>query len=123
MSVRTELAEQLTTDWADIPTLAVLRVVTTERELDDIQTPTALLRTNTIGKAPTAPNSHRHVGLLLSLISPHLDLDRAADELDELVSAALDYLDPRFLHDDATVVGYGNRLAFDIPITVLAAKE
>jgi hypothetical protein len=113
----------LTADWSAIPALTGIRVVATERELDDIQQATALTRGRSIGKAPAAPNSHRTVGLLLSLISPHQDMDRAADELDDLVAAALDYLDTRFLHEDATVVGYGDRLAFDIPISVLASKE
>lgn len=123
MSVRTEVAEMLRTDWAGIPTLADVRVLASERDIDDVQTPTALIRVKTIGKAPSAPNSHRHVGLLLTLISQHLDADQAGDELDDKVAAALDYLDTTFMHGDADAVGYGNRLAFDIPLTILASKE
>lgn len=123
MSVRTEIADMLTADWADIPALAGVRVIATERAIDEIDQPTALIRVKTVGKAPAAPLSHRNVGLLLTLISPHLDLDLAADELDELTAAALDYLDTRFIHEDATTVGYVESLAVDIPLTVLAAKE
>ena len=60
--------------------------------------------------------------MLCTLISPLLDLDKAATQLDALVEALLDYLDTRYKHDDATVVGYTERLAYDIPITVIAKK-
>lgn len=124
MSVRHEVAALLEADWANIPTLASLRVIATERRLDEISTSTALIRSRTIGRAPAAPNSHRHVGLLLTLVSKHTDLDRAQDELDELVEAALDYLDTHCQHEDATTAGWNdNRLAYDIPLTILASKE
>jgi hypothetical protein len=128
MSVRKEIEQQLTTDWPGIPELAKVRVIATERALDELEQPTALIRSRTIAKAPSAPNSHRNIGLLLTLISPHRDMDMAGDQLDDLAAAALDYLDTRFLHDDAQVVGYGDPdrggyLAYDIPITVLASKE
>lgn len=123
MSVRAEVADMLRTDWADVPKLADVRVIATEREMDDIQTPTALIRVKSIGKAPSAPNSHRHVGLLLTLISQHLDAEQASTELDDKVAAALDYLDTTFMHGDADAVGYGDRLAFDIPLTILASKD
>lgn len=113
----------LATDWADIPELAGLRVVATERALDSITESTALIRLRSIAKAPAAPLSHRHVVLWLTLISSHEDLDLAADELDQISGAALDYLDTRVMHDDADMAEYGDRLAMNIPLTVLASKE
>lgn len=123
MSVRTDVAAQLTTDWAAIPALAGLRVVATERALDDIQRPTALLRQSKIARTPSAPNSHRTVTMLLTIISPHLDLDKAGDQLDTLVTAVLDYLDPRYQHGDADAVAYASRLAYDISISIIARKD
>lgn len=123
MSIRHDFASQLTVDWATIPALEGVRVVATEREIDELEVPTCLVRLNGVGRAPSAPVSHRNVTLLLTLISPHLDMDLAGDEIEELIDAALDYLDTRFLHDDANVVGYNNRLAADIPVTILAEKE
>ncbi|WP_341935516.1 hypothetical protein MRBLWO14_001168 [Microbacterium sp. LWO14-1.2] len=123
MSVRKEIETQLKADWADIAELAGVRVIATERELDDITVPTALIRGKSFALTPQAPLSHRNVGLLVTLISPHLDLDRAGDQLDDIVTATLDYLDARYSHDDATAVGYGARLAYDIPFTVIASKE
>lgn len=123
MSVRKDIEAQLKADWADIPDLAPLRVIATERALDSINEPTALIRAKSFDRTPAAPQSHRNVGLLLTLISPHIDLDRAGDQLDDITTAALDYLDTRYSHDPATAVGYGDRLAFDIPFTVIASKE
>lgn len=123
MSVRKATEAAIKADWAAIPALAGVRVVATERELDDIQDPTALIRGKSIDRTPAAPLTHRNVGLLLTLISPHMDLDLAGDQLDEIAAAALDYLDPRYSHEPATVVGYGSRLAYDIPFTVIASKE
>ena len=123
MSVRTEFSALLSSAWAGNNTLSQVRVIATESALDDTQQTTALIRFKSMTKAPSAPNSHRQVGLLLTIISGYQDLDLAADELDDILPAVLDYLDPLCLHDAAAVVGYGDRLAVDIPITVLASKE
>ncbi len=123
MTVRTEFAAKLRTDWASIPALSKLTIKVTERALDDVKTPTLLIRQKTVGRAPEAPMSHRKVGMLLTFISPAGDLDVAADDLDTWLDAALDYLDKTFEHDDAESVGYNNRLAYDLPVTVLASKE
>jgi hypothetical protein len=122
VSLRKDLADTIRSDWASVPTLADFRVIATERELDDIQVPTALIRQRTIVRTPGLPLSHRDVGMILTLISPHTDLDRAADQLDEPVLAALDYLD-QYQHEGATQVGYLDRLAYDLPFTVITAKE
>jgi hypothetical protein len=58
----------------------------------------------------------------MTIVSPHTDADLAADQLDDLIEAALDYLDPRFLHSEASIAGYGDRLAFDLTLTILAAN-
>lgn len=124
MSVRSELAAQFATDWASIPGLSDVRVVATERKLDDIRTFTALIRARSITRSTAAPNSHRDVSVLLTLISPHLNADVAQDDLDERAEAILDYLDTRYRHEGATSAGWANeRFAYDIPITILASKE
>lgn len=122
MSVRNEFAYMLSTDWAAIPALSGVRVIASEAFLDDVHTPTALIRMHNVDRMPTAPLSHRNYGMLVTLISGHTDLDQAADELDALVEAALDYFDSRYLHESATAMAYGDRFAFDIPVTVSAVK-
>lgn len=122
-TVRKSTEAKLKADWADIPALAGVRVIATERALDDVTQPTALLRVKSTARSRELPNSHRDVGLLLTLISQHEDEDNAQDELDTLTDAALDYLDPAFKHGDAVNVSYGaTRLAVDIPLTVMAKR-
>lgn len=123
MSVRTDFADMLRTAWAEIPELAGVRVIATERELDTVTEPTALIRLKRVGREPSAPLKHRRIGLLVTLICPHVDLDLADDELEELIAAALDYFGPRFIHEDAELVGYGSRLAADIPVNIIASPE
>lgn len=117
MNVRQQLAADLQ---AAFPKL---RVIATERKVAEVKTPTLLIRAQTLDVTAGAPLSHRDVGLLLTLISPHLDLDRAADQLDTLAPQILDWLDPRYQHTAAQLVGYGDRLAYDIPTTIIASKE
>ncbi|MFI8633996.1 hypothetical protein ACIGEP_15535 [Microbacterium sp. NPDC077663] len=117
------LEAQFKTDFEAIPSLAKVKVIATEKVIDAPRTPTLLIRQTSIGRCPTAPLSHRNVGIIATLISPHEDMDRAGEQLADLVADLLDYLDTRFAHDDATQVGYNDRLAYDLPLTVIAAKD
>lgn len=123
MTIRADIAAQLKADWASVDALAPVRVIATEGALDDIRVPTALLRQKSIATFDPSPMSHRNVSLLLTLISKHSDPDLAADELEGVVFAALDYLDPRYLHTEAEAVAYGNRLAYDITLTIASEKD
>ncbi|WP_336625583.1 MULTISPECIES: hypothetical protein [unclassified Microbacterium] len=124
MSIRADLATTLRNAWRTHPVLKSLRVVSTERNVGTITEPTLLIRQKSIGKAPAAPNSHWAVGMLLTVITRHTDPEKGAAELDTLVPAVLAYLDRTFMHEDADAVAYGTeRLAYDIPTTVLAPKE
>ncbi|QCQ16989.1 hypothetical protein [Microbacterium sp. RG1] len=123
MSVVTKLARQFRADWATDAKLSAVQVIATERILDRITVPTVQLRYTGIARSPEAPKSHRNVGMLLTLIASQEALHMAGDQLEPLVFAILDYLDTRLMHDEATSVAYNNRLAFDIPLTVLASKE
>lgn len=122
--VRHDFGQKLAAAWANIPALAALDVVVTEKPLGDIRKPTALIRNKSVGPEPAAPQSHRRVGLLLTLVHPSADLDKAADELDAFTWATLDYLYKRYVHDEAQTVAYGTRyIAVDIPVTVIAEKD
>ncbi len=123
VSMARQVGDKLTEDWADIEALAPLVVMATERELDDIRKPVALLRRKTIAKTPEAPLSHRNYGLLLTIISNRTDADEAAEQLDAFVEPVLTYLDTTYRHGDAELVGYNNRLAYDIPLTALGKKD
>lgn len=116
------VVKQLETELAAV--FPALVVTATESAIGDVRKPTLLIRRKTVDVFPDAPLSHRNVGVLLTLISPYLDLDEAADQLDGHVLPVLDWLDSRYLHEPASVVGWnGNRLAYDIPATITASKE
>jgi hypothetical protein len=123
VSIRADLAAKFRNDWRSHPVLRGVRVVCQESGLGDVKVPTVLIRQNRIGKAPAAPSSHWAVGMLATVVTKHTDPDNGANELDRLVPAILTYLDTRFMHDDAEAVAYANRLAYDIPCTILAPKE
>lgn len=123
MSIRKEVEQILKTDWADIPALAGVRIIASERALDTLDVPTALIRLKRIEREPSAPLASRRFHLLLTLISEHVDMDMAGDDLEELTAEALDYLGTKFLHEPAEIVGYADRLAADIPLIVIASPE
>lgn len=124
MSVPQQLADVMRADWSgDGHPLAGVRVTATERVLDRITAPTLQLRQTRITRTPSAPMSHRTVSVLCTLITSLDDVDAAAEQLDRLVWPLLDWADTRYQHDDATAVGYGGRLAYDIPLTIITAKD
>lgn len=125
MSVRTEFADKLREDWAAIAALSFVRVVATEGPLDDVQQPTALLRIKAVERHPAAPIGAFWHTFTLHLISGHLDADRAADELEGLLEAALDYLKPlTFVQYDRAEFGLAteSNFAYLIPLTVTAVN-
>lgn len=121
--VRHQVAEHLQTVLDENPQAPEVRVIATERELDDIRVLTVQLRGNTLGRLPQAPISQRAVGLTAVVISAHDDPDMGADELDGFVPLFLDSLDTSFLHEDAELVQYGTHMAYRIPLTVIASKD
>ncbi|PTT22615.1 hypothetical protein DBR36_01525 [Microbacterium sp. HMWF026] len=123
MSVRKEVAAKLAADWKTIPALAGLRVKATENLPDAIHEDLALIRQTSMGRAPQSPQGAWTVKLTLSIFSAHEDLDRAAEDLDGYVEAALEYLPKNFLHEDAELAKYENRLVYLIPLTITAKKE
>lgn len=123
MTVPQELAAEFEQAWKTDDTLKGVRIVATEKVIDPPRVPTLILRQTRIGKCPELPLSHRNVGILATIVSPSEDMDNAGPQLSNLVGAILDYLDPRYAHDDAEQVGYRDRLAYDIPITARAKKD
>ncbi|MCE4024666.1 hypothetical protein LXM50_01625 [Microbacterium sp. Au-Mic1] len=118
MSLRKDIEALFREDWAEDPILSQLRVIATERELDQLAQDTALIRLKGLRREPTAPLRAKRVELLLTIISARTDLDRAGDDLEEYMNAAEDYLGPRFMHDAPSIVGYNDRLAIDIPLYI-----
>ncbi len=123
MSVIKDLVEQFETDWPTIPELSDVWVKATQGELKAFTKVTVIVSQQTIGPFPQAPNSHRTVGVTLEVVSPLADIDSAAEELEGVIPAILDYLDPRFPQPTAEAFLYGPQFAYRIPIAVIAKKE
>lgn len=123
MSIRKDIEALFKLDWKDDPILSQLRVIATERKLDQLAQPTALIRLQGMRREPSAPLQQKRFGLLLTIISEHTDLDLAGDDIEEFMTAVTDYLGPRFLFDAPTVVGYGDRLAVDFPLYIIAGPS
>lgn len=119
-----QVADKLREDWAAVPALAGLTVLAAERNVD-ISSATAILRQVSIGRFPEAPKTHRTAEVVLTIVSPREDFDRAAADLDGWVFAALDYLDVQYRPpEEARSVLYVNKyLAYDITFTVITSKE
>jgi hypothetical protein len=123
VSVRKDFEALLTSDWAEIPALSGVRVLATEAPLDEVERPTALIRIKSVERHPQAPQGAFWHGFTLHLISSHFDPDRAADQLEELLEAVLDYFKPRplFKYEQAEFgLATESNLAYLIPISVTA---
>lgn len=123
MSVRSDLENLLATRWADDATLSVVLVKATERATGEVRQPFAVIKQKRIGRAAEVPLSHWAVDMLLTIVSPHSNPDSAADQLDELVTAAMSDLDALGIrYDPAELVAFDNRLAYDITFYVHTPK-
>ncbi|AOX46708.1 hypothetical protein [Microbacterium sp. BH-3-3-3] len=123
MSVRQQVADLLIELLTANEALPAINVVATERILDEVRDLTIQLRSTSIGRLPQAPISQRVIRMNAIVISGHDDPDMAVDELEDIVPLILDSLDTSFQHEDAELVQFGTRMAYSIPLTVIAAKE
>lgn len=126
MSLRSDLADYLATVVAGTEGMEDVRVVRSVRALGEINRPTIILKTDSYEKLPEAPLKKR-VGLFTAtLVSSHQDIDKAEDQLDDLLELFLPALFTFGLSwQSATQVAYDEtRLAFDIIIrTILITEE
>ncbi len=118
-----DLAAQFTSDWANDPDLGDVWVISTQEELTAFTRVTVIVSRQSIGPFPQAPQAKRTVGVTLEIVSPLSGRDEADRELEPIVLAILDYLDPRYQHDAAVTFLYGEQFAYRIPISVVANKE
>lgn len=125
MSIRTDVAQLIREALADGP-LADIKIVTSERDIGKIGRAAIIVKQQSIGRLPAAPLSHRNVGVIVTVISAHQDLDRAEDDLDVIVPDVLNALDNQAIltWSGAAKVGWGeSNLAYDITLEVIADKE
>lgn len=123
--MRTAIADYIRTLVAEYPALSGIKVVDSIRDLGQITAPTIVVKTDSYEKLAVAPLSKRQGNFTLTLISKHQDIDRAEDELDDLLELLLPALiTSGVVWQSATQVGYGDsNLAYDITVTSILTKE
>lgn len=102
------------------------RLVPYSTNLDQISKPVVMLKLQTIAKLPEAPNSHRTVSYVLTVIEPKITPGALDDDLDDHVVdllAAIDDL-PNFAWTKAERVLFSDsNQAYDITLEIPIRKE
>lgn len=120
MSNRDELIDYLKLQISTVPALDDIQVVKSVRSVDALNKVTLVVKTQQYEKLPQAPKSAILNGtFLLTLVSPLVDLDKAEDQLDDILEALLPLLFRATLNwTQASQVGFGDQyLAYDITLT------
>jgi hypothetical protein len=124
MTIKAETADYLRERMKDTDGLKDIRVVTSRRALGDVRSPVLIVTTQSYEKLPVAPKLIQG-NLMLTLVSPHQDVDKAEEDLEsrfETLSAAL--LAWSLFWTNATNVAYDEqRMALDITLTSTFKKE
>lgn len=121
MSTRHSIIARLHDLIAATPALADVRIIPTIRATDRLSKPSLIVRTNTIEKLLEAPIKQVMGTFTLVLVSPHTDLEKAEDQLDDLLDALLPALfDSKIKWTLATQTQYDDEhLAYDITIQTI----
>lgn len=124
VSIRSATVAYLTALVAATPGLQKVRVVPSPRDIGEISTPVLIVKVESLEKIPAAPKKLQ-ANFIATLVSAHRDIDRAEDELDDLVELiAPALLTAGLVWQDATQVGYGDsNLAYDIRFTSILTPE
>lgn len=126
MSARTQALDALQTIIAGDVRLEDVRLVRAPRDVGEIATPILQVRTSTWEPTAVAPLRNLTWNGIATLVSPHLDIDRAEDQLEELFDALSDHLrTSNMLWTGATLTAYedGQHLALDINLFTIYQKE
>jgi hypothetical protein len=121
MSTRDSLITYLQTVLDDTEGLGRVQLVKTPRAVDKLSRPALVVKTDSLEKLPAAPIGNMLGNFLLTLVSNHLDMEKAEEQLDELLELLLPAL---FTHNivwtRATQVGYDEQhIAYDIAIATI----
>lgn len=126
MSLRADLVEYLTTILPTIEGLEKVRVIGSVRNVGEgTNTPMLIVKTNGLRKLPQAPRTHMTGEFSLTLVSPHVDIDAAEDQLDGLLELLLPALFTWGMSwESADQVDWDeSRIAYDITINSIYKKE
>lgn len=102
------------------------KIVRAQRNVDTISKPTVVIKQQSIIPAPAAPLSHYQVTFVVTIVSAHADIEKAEDDLDELVPDLIRKLDSIgwLLFESAEKASYADsNLCYDLRIQTITAKE
>lgn len=125
MSLRSDLIEYLAALIEGDPALGRIHLVGSARSVDAPSRPNLIVKTNGFRKLPQAPQRNLTGEFTLTLVSKHLDIDLAENELEALLEVLLPKLFTWGLSwETADQVGWGDtQLAYDITVNSIFKKE
>lgn len=126
MSIRTDLVERLKLICSTTEGLESIRVIESVRNVGEgTNTPMLIVKTNGLRKLPQAPRASLTGEFGLTLVSPHVDIDKAEDQLEAILEVLLPTLFTFSMSwESADQVAWDDaRIAYDITITSIYTKE
>lgn len=119
MSSRSSLIDYLEPIVAATPGLEDIRFIRSVRAVDQLgNKPILILKTDSIEVLPEAPRSSPLGRFTLVLVSPHVDVEKAEDQLDDLLEILLPTLfGAAVMWERATQTAYDDQhISYDISI-------
>lgn len=119
MSTRASLIAQLQPILTTTPGLDKIKLIESVRATDQLSTrPILIVKTDSLEKIPEAPRSVLG-NFTLVLVSPRVNVDKAEEELDDLLEILLPALRSQFIMwQRATQTSYDDQhIAYDITVT------
>ena len=118
MSTRDTLIQYLETVLPATEGLEGIKLVKSIRANDVLSQPILVVKTVSFVKLAEAPIGNMMGEFLLTLVSPHNDIERAEDELDDLLELLLPALfNSHLVWTSATQVSLEGHLAYDIAVS------
>ena len=119
MSTRDSLITYLTTLLGATEGLEDVRLVKSVRATDVLSKPVLIVKTVSFQKLPAAPIGNMLGEFLLTLVSPHDDVELAEDQLDDLLEIILPTLfNNHLVWTSAAQVSYdAKHIAYDIAVS------
>lgn len=125
-SMKTAVVDYLTDVVLAAPATADIRVIGSVRQLDQLDNrPVLIVKTDSYEKLPAAPQTKRLAHFTATLVSPHVDPERAEADLDDRLEVLLPLLLTSGLNwTDATQAAYDEtHICYDIKLDSILTPE
>ena len=125
MSIRDDVKQLIEEAFTGTP-LEGIKVVTSDRAIDRPTKPFLVVASRGWARFPAAPMTYLNAQLVVKIVSPNQDLDKAEAQLDDIVPEVMNALDRKatIAWTEATKSDWGDSLlSYELPITVITSKE